>query len=144
MMLSCLTGCASLRGVQFSDPLSPEEHLNLGVAYEHDGKPDLALREYIRAQTGSTKSMALTYQGNIHASTNNIPEAERKYRAALKVNPENPMALNNLAWLLAQEGRSLDEAEMFIRRALEQDPEPLEAYIDTLNAVLEAKLPGGN
>ncbi len=62
--------------------------------------------------------------------------AEQKYRAALKVDPDNAMALNNLAWLLVHNGGSLDEAESLIRYALEQDPEPREPYLNTLKTIL--------
>jgi hypothetical protein len=48
--------------------------------------------------------------------------AERKYRAALKADDDNVVALNNLAWLLVQDGRSLDEAEVLIKRALAGNP----------------------
>jgi tetratricopeptide (TPR) repeat protein len=34
----------------------------------------------------------------------NYPAAAVKYRAALEINPENPVALNNLAWILGEIG----------------------------------------
>jgi len=139
IVLICLNGCATWRGLRATDPLSPSERLNLGVSYERDGELDLALREYERAATGTTESMALTYQGNIHATRKDVPMADRKYRAALKVDPENVVALNNLAWLLVQEGGALDEAESLIRHALEQDPEPREPYEHTLKTILESR-----
>ncbi len=134
-----LSGCATWRSLRATDPLSPSERLNLGVSYERAGELELALREYERAATGTTKSLALTYQGNIHAAREDVFLAERKYRAALKANSDNLLALNNLAWLLAQEGRALDEAEALIRRALTQDPEPRAPYENTLKTILEAR-----
>ncbi len=138
-VLVCLNGCATWRSLRATDPLSPGERLNLGVSYERDGKMDLALREYERAARGSMESLALTYQGNVHAARTEVALAERKYRAALNVAPDNVMALNNLAWLLAQEGGSLDEAELLIRHALELNPEPREPYENTLRVVLESR-----
>jgi len=53
--------------------------------------------------------------------------------------PNQLAALNNLAWLLAGEGQSLDEAEVLIRHALSLDPQPREPYEDTLRLVLEGR-----
>ena len=139
ILLVNLNGCATWRSLRATDPLSPSERLNLGVSYEREGKLDLALREYERAATGSMESMALTYQGNIHSARNDHSMAERKYRAALNVDPENVVALNNLAWLLGQEDRSLDEAEALIRRALALNPEPRDPYENTLKTILESR-----
>jgi Tfp pilus assembly protein PilF len=140
ILLVGLNGCATWRSLRApSDPLSPSERLNLGVSYERSGKLDLALREYERAATGATESLALTYQGNIYFIQNDLITAERKFRAALKADPDNAVALNNLAWLLGQEGRSLDEAESLVRRALEQNPEPREPYENTLKSILESR-----
>ncbi len=134
-----LSGCATWRSLRAPDALSPSERLNLGVSYEREGKLDLALREYERAATGATKSIALTYQGNIHAARKDVTMAERKYRAALKADADNVVALNNLAWLLVQDRRSLDEAEALIERALVQDPEPRAPYENTRKTIREAR-----
>ncbi|MCC5845756.1 MAG: tetratricopeptide repeat protein [Verrucomicrobia bacterium] len=129
-------GCASLRAARGgTDPLTAAERLNLGVTYEQEGELKLALREYRRAERGSMKSAALTYQGNIFAAAGDTPEAERLYRAALKNDPDYPGALNNLAWLLADGNGSLDEAEALIRRALSLEPLPREPYEDTLRSI---------
>ncbi|MDA3875150.1 MAG: tetratricopeptide repeat protein [Kiritimatiellae bacterium] len=123
------------------DPLSPSERINLGVAYEQDGKPELALREYERAERGSLKATALVYQANLHASQEKPALAERSYRKALKIDPDHLMALNNLAWLLAEENRDLVEAETLIRHALTLHPEPSAPYENTLQTILESKAP---
>jgi tetratricopeptide (TPR) repeat protein len=139
IVLICLSGCATLRSRAGASPLSPRESLNLGVSYERDGKLDLALREYERAAAGGTKSLAWTYQGNVHLARNDYSMAEHKYRAALKADPDNVPALNNLAWLLVQHGGSLVEAERLSRRALELNPEPRAPYEHTLQAILDAR-----
>lgn len=134
-----LTGCASPGGRSPTDALTPLEHLNLGISYEHAGKLDLAMREYERAAVGAVASRALACQGNIHLARQQWPEAEARYRAALALDPNDPAVLNNLAWLLARRGRSLDEAERLIRHALTLNPVPRAEFEDTLASVLAAE-----
>jgi tetratricopeptide (TPR) repeat protein len=139
LMAFLTNGCASLQAIRRgTDPLTPVERLNLGFTYEQEGKLDLALREYQRAESGTMKSNALTYQGNVHVALGDPRKAKRCYRDALKENPDHLAALNNLAYLLVQENESLDEAEKHIRQALSLDPLPREPYEDTLRMVLEA------
>lgn len=137
-----LTGCTLLPGGRPSrDALTPAEHLQLGMSYEQAGKADLALREYGRAANaaGPERSVALTCQGNVHAAQKRSPKAEASYRAALAAHPDNVTALNNLAWLLAQENRELEEAERLIRRAIALGAEPRATYGDTLEFVLSRR-----
>ncbi|MCC5843366.1 MAG: tetratricopeptide repeat protein [Verrucomicrobia bacterium] len=125
-------GCATRR---YTDPLSPEERINLGVAYEQRGDLQLALREYQRAEQGGLRATALTYQGNVHAALGNPREAEKAYRAALKHDPEQLTALNNLAWLLASEFGKVEEALLLIHQALAFNPEPPNAFKQTLENI---------
>jgi tetratricopeptide (TPR) repeat protein len=58
-------------------------------------------------------------------------DAERTLRMLLDVEPSNPEALNYLGYLLANRGRSLDEAVRLVERALVAEPgNP--AYLDSL------------
>ncbi len=50
-----------------------------------------------------------------------FPAAERELRAILDDDPDDALALNNLGYHLADEGRNLAEAEVLIRRAVEVD-----------------------
>jgi len=63
--------------------------------------------------------------------------AEARLREVLRANPANAAAANDLAWLLASEGRELDVALELARRAVRLDPA---AYTwDTLGFVQMAR-----
>lgn len=47
-------------------------------------------------------------------------EAEKVYRQALTVDPDNVVTLNNLAWLLAQQPRQAEEALGMVNRAIDR------------------------
>ncbi len=46
------TACSFPRVIVLKDPLTPEEHLNLGVTYEQQGDFDNAIKEYSLAARG--------------------------------------------------------------------------------------------
>lgn len=50
---------------------------------------------------------------------NRVAEAETLYREVLQKNPNHIAALNNLAMLLALQGKQLDEAQQLVNRAIE-------------------------
>ncbi len=66
--------------------------------------------------------------------TANENSAIKTYEETLKLNPNNFVVLNNLAYLYTQEGR-LAEAEKYARQAVEQRPDNADA-IDTLAQAL--------
>jgi len=129
----CLCGCALPRIVVLDDPLSPEEHLNLGVAYEQKGELDNALREYREA----SKKIPLSYLyiGNVYFQKSEYKEAEFYYKEAIKKDPKNADAYNNLAWLYFIKKENLDEAESLVLKAIELNPSKKEIYIDTLEKI---------
>jgi tetratricopeptide (TPR) repeat protein len=72
--------------------------------------------------------------GILEDSRGNVAEAERNYRSALEYAPESPIAANNLAWLLADNGGNLDEALRLASSAVARDPKVAD-YYDTLGWV---------
>ncbi len=130
-------GCSLPRIIVLDDPLSPEEHLNLGVAYEKNGELDSAVKEY---KTAAGKlPVAYLYLGNVYFKKNELDDAESSYRKAIKKVPDNGDAYNNLAWLYYSKKENLQEAEDLALKAIALNPEKKEIYEDTLNRIRALK-----
>jgi len=130
-------GCSSFKIIILKDPLTPEEHLNLGVAYEQKGEFDHAIKEY---QLASKKlPIAYLYLGNVHFQKNEFPKAEAYYKKAIKREPRNADAYNNLAWLYYTEHENLAEGERLALKAIEFNPAKEDIYKDTLEKIRELR-----
>ena len=130
-----LFACAFPRIIVLDDPLSPEEHLNLGVTYEQNKEFDSALKEYEKASKNLT--IAYLYMGNIYFLKNEYTEAELYYRKTIDKDPKNADAYNNLAWLYCMKRENLDEAEDLALKAIELNPLKKDIYQDTLQKIRE-------
>ncbi len=127
-----LLSCSMPKIVVYEDPLTPEEHINLGVVYEKKEKYKEALREYRIAS--KELPIGYFYMGNACFKMGDYNCAESNYRKALRRIPENPALLNNLAWLYYTLGKRLSEAEALAEKAVKMNPENA-AYQDTLNKI---------
>ena len=136
-LLVIIAGCAMPRIIIYDDPLSSEEHLKLGMAYEKDGELDNAIREYKAA--ARKLPIAYLYLGNVHFQKNELDEAEKYYKKAIRKEAHNADAHNNLAWLYYIREENLDKAENLALRAMELDPSKRDVYMDTLEKVRELK-----
>ena len=117
--------------------------LRYAVALEEAGRGDeaAALYRHLLADDGRPDAEAAllwTNLGNVESGRGRTAEAEAAYREALAHDPEGADALNNLAWLLLEEGERLDEAAELARRAAA--PGGPDAWLahDTLGRVLLA------
>ncbi|MEW6675743.1 MAG: tetratricopeptide repeat protein [Nitrospirota bacterium] len=137
LICSLLIACAFPRIIVLDDPLSPEEHINLGVAYEKKGELDNALKEYKEAS--EKLPVAYLYMGNIYLQKNEFDEAELYYKKAIKKDPKNADAYNNLAWLYFIKREYLDEAEILSLKAIELNPSKRNIYQDTLEKIKSLK-----
>ncbi|MDQ7787067.1 MAG: tetratricopeptide repeat protein [Thermodesulfovibrionales bacterium] len=133
----CTFGCAFPRIVILDDPLSPEEHINLGVAYEKQGELDNALKEYEKASEAIP--LAYFYMGNVYLQKNDYENAEVSYKKAIRKDTQNADARNNLAWLYYIKKENLKEAEELVLEAIALNPEKTEVYQDTLDKIREIK-----
>jgi len=131
------SGCSLPRIIVLDDPLTPEEHLTLGIAYEKSGELDPAIKEYKLA--AKKLPLAYLYLGNVYFQKNELDEAEKYYKKTIKKDPQNADAYNNLAWLYYTKKENLEEAERLVLKALELNPSKENIYRDTLGKIEEFK-----
>ncbi|MFZ5995398.1 MAG: tetratricopeptide repeat protein [Thermodesulfobacteriota bacterium] len=139
-ILLCL-GCGKLPGiVVLHDPLTAEEHNNLGVSYEARGEYNLAEREYKEALKIRKDLFCAQFNlGNLYLKMGREKEAEDAYNKAIVLDPAQPDVYNNLAHLYLQGGRHPDEAQKMAEKAVSlSGPTPRRVfewryrYLDTL------------
>lgn len=138
LILFIMSACSLPRIIVLKDPLTPEEHLKLGTAYEQNKEYALAIREYEAA--AKKLDRAKLYLANARFLNNEPDKAETLYRSLIQDNPKCADAYNNLAWLLYTQKRNLTEARDLVKTALSISPEGKQNYADTLNRIeLELK-----
>ncbi|HEU4619556.1 MAG TPA: type IV pilus biogenesis/stability protein PilW [Gammaproteobacteria bacterium] len=119
--MCALQGCATSSSVAGGSPASDEEaaqaNMNLGVAYLSEHKPQLALEKLERALDQNPRladahsAIAIAYD-----QLGQPEEAEKHYRRATQLAPDNPGAANSYAVFLCRKNRWRD-AEPYFKRA---------------------------
>ena len=137
MLVVLAGGCTMPRIMIISDPLSAEEHLQLGIAYEKKGEFDNAITEYEAAAKKTPR--AYYYLGNVHFQKKELGKAEIYYKKAIDKGAGNADAHNNLAWLYYVQRKNLVEAEGLALKAMELNPAKKDSYKDTLERIRELK-----
>ena len=129
-----LVGCAAAGPPR--DPLTADEHNDLGVAYFELGETRRAASEFERAVVLRPDwARALVNLGDARLALGEVDGAIGAYRRAVRIAPDDPGAANNLAWALLQDPARWPEAEPIIDGALARRPEPRGYYLDTLGAL---------
>jgi tetratricopeptide (TPR) repeat protein len=105
--------------------LSPTSLATAGVAVLRSGHASPAQFQMVKgwideALSGTPGSLPLKLSlGELHALRQDFALAEQVYREVLKADPKNPVALNNLAWILAPRPEVADQALKLADRAIE-------------------------
>jgi len=129
IIMAVLAACTPPRVVVLTDPLSAQEHVDLGLAYENKGLLDLAKKEYRKAaDLNHDWAIPVFNLGNAAYKENDLRTAEACYRKALTLDPASPDIMNNLAVVLHETGRT-DEALSLIDKALSIQKK--DEYLDT-------------
>lgn len=119
--------------VVLNDPLTAEEHLQLGLSYEQKGLIDEALKQYEEASKNDARGYLLA--ANLYLKQSKYNEAEDYYRKAIRKDNKLADAYNNLAWLYFIRGENLNEAEQLVMKAIElgrENQDIVKIYEDTL------------
>jgi Tfp pilus assembly protein PilF len=132
-----LAGCAMPKIVVFDDPLTAQQHNDLGVAYEEKGDLGLAEKEFEKALK-KNREWVIPYLnlGHLYYRQDKLDRAEHILREGLRVKGDHPDLLNNLAWVLMEKGR-LEHAQYLIDKAIAIEDK--EEYRDTRREILERK-----
>jgi len=108
-------------------------HNDLGVLLEKEGEFSDALEQYRLARREDPK-LVLAYinAGNVNVKLGKLTAAEGLYRQAIEMDPDQPEALNNLAWVYILRGEKPSEAIHLLERAIQADQENRYRYLDSL------------
>jgi tetratricopeptide (TPR) repeat protein len=118
-----------------ADPQLPGAVDLLFAIYERQGKLAEALRAFEEAESvGVLHPGARVLLGRLYLSQGRSEDARSAYEAVIELNPENAGAKNDLAYLLAVEGRDLQRAQTLAEQAQRALPDRPEA-IDTVGYV---------
>ena len=130
-----LVGCAMPKIIVIDDPLTAEQHNDLGVAYEEKGDFDLAGKEYEKA-IKKNRDWVIPYLnlGHLYYRQDKLDQAERALRDGLRVKGDHPDLLNNLAWVLMEKGQ-LEDARTLIDKAIAIEDK--EEYQDTRQEIVK-------
>ena len=130
-----LAACTMPKIVVFDDPLTAQQHNDLGVAYEGKGDFGLAEKEYEKALK-MNREWVIPYLnlGHLYYRQDKLDRAEHILREGLRAKGDHPDLLNNLAWVLMEKGR-LEHAQYLIDKAI--SIEDKEEYRDTRREILE-------
>jgi len=122
------------------DPLTPQEHLQLGLSYEKKGLIEDAIKHYEEASKEDAKGFS--FLGNLYLNQiimiklKNITKSNQK-------NDKLADAYNNLAWVYCLQRKNLDEAEELVKKAIEiekNNADKVKIYEDTIEKIQKLKV----
>ncbi len=100
------------------DPKSPDLLLRLAETQRRKGDVNGAIETFRSAsQAAPADPRPLLQLGLLLDGTGRRDQAKPIYEQILKIQPDHPIALNNLAFIKAEEGQDLDEALTMAQRA---------------------------
>ncbi len=107
-------------------------YMKIGETYRRKGDANSAIQALQKARESLPENIMVLYTlGLVLDGASRKPEAKQFYEATLKLQPDNAIVLNNLAFLLAETGGDLNDALTKAQRAKQFMPDVAEIS-DTL------------
>ena len=107
----------------------------IGQSYLRKGDIQQSINSLEKARQGQPTNTALTTNlGQLYEQVNKNDVARKYYEMSIKVDPNNALALNNLAYMISQTNGDLDQALTYATRAKQRLPDHAEIN-DTLGVI---------
>lgn len=104
-------------------PDSEDLNLRMGETFLRARKLPEAMKHFEKAaQVNTQNPLPLLKMAVIHELSNEKTKTKPIYEKILKISPDNPIALNNLAYMMAESGVDLDQALTYAQRAKQKLP----------------------
>ena len=98
--------------------------VKLGMVQSQRGAPDMALQTYMDGARNNPKEGAFyLLAGSIYESKQDWDHAKQMYEKVLALQADNPVASNNLAYVMLQQGGNVDVAFAMAQTARRQLPD---------------------
>lgn len=122
-----------------ADPSYGAARLARGDVLLAGGDVQTAVKEYRQAaKLPGVAGAAQTKLGVLYQRQGDLEKAKKTYLAAVEADPGSALALNNLAWMSAEQGKDLDRGLEWARQAVALAPGSADA-LDTLAWVQRAR-----
>lgn len=107
-----------------ANPKSADYETKLGEVYRIKGDFNAAIDHFRKASALAPNDVTpLIRVGILLDSVGRRAEAKPIYEQVIRLQPDNPLALNNLAFIKAEEGTDLDQALSYAQRAKQKVPQ---------------------
>jgi tetratricopeptide (TPR) repeat protein len=127
-----------LKAIELDDEYLPAYSAYASILISQN-QTERAIEQYKKVIEKKPSAAIYSLIGMLEDARNNIDEAEKNYREALKIAPESPIAANNLAWIIAAYDKGvLDEALQLAQMSVDKNPNAAGFY-DTLGFVYYKK-----
>jgi tetratricopeptide (TPR) repeat protein len=98
--------------------------LKMGLVQKARGENDIALQTYLDAAQSNPKEASFyVLAGGIYENKQDWDHAKQMYQKALTLQPDDPVASNNLAYVMLQQGGNVDVAFAMAQTARRQLPD---------------------